>query len=142
MPSAQGAGSNLLGLISRANRLVFEMTAQPITSAFIIVQIEKLLDHLKKPTVIVLDNARVHRSQALQARLPYGEARGLFVFYLPVYSPHLNIAEILWRRLKYDWLSPADYWDWENLKYQTRLILSAVGNLLKINYSVFSHSLI
>ena len=142
MPSAQGAGSNLLGLISRANRLVFEMTAQPITSAFIIVQIEKLLDHLKKPTVIVLDNARGHRSQALQARLPSWEARGLFVFYLPVYSPHLNIAEILWRRLKYDWLSPADYWDWENLKYQTRLILSAVGNLLKINYSVFSHSLI
>ena len=142
MPSAQGAGINLWGLISRANRLVFEMTAQPITSAFIIVQIEKLLDHLKKPTVIVLDNARVHRSQALQARLPYWEARGLFVFYLPVYSPHLNIAEILWRRLKYDWLSPADYLDWENLKYQTRLILSAVGNLLKINYSVFSHSLI
>ena len=142
IPSGQGAGINLFGLISRANRLVFEMTAESITSEFIIAQMEKLLDHLKKPTVIVLDNARVHRSQALQERLPYWEARGLFVFYLPVYSPQLNLAEILWRKLKYEWLSPADYLDWENLKYQTRLILSGVGSLLKINYSVFSHDLI
>lgn len=142
MPSAKGAGINLFGLINRANRLVFEMTAEKITSAFIIGQMEKLLDGITKPTVVVLDNARVHRSQAIQERLPYWEARGLFVFYLPVYSPQLNIAEILWRKLKYEWLSPADYLDWENLKYQTRLILSAVGSGLKINYSVFSHSLI
>jgi len=142
MPSEKGVGINLFGLISRDNRLVFEMTAEKITSAFIIGQMEKLLDGITKPTVVVLDNARVHRSQAIRERLPYWEARGLFVFYLPVYSPQLNIAEILWRKLKYEWLSPADYLDWENLKYQTRLILSAVGSVLKINYSVFSHSLI
>jgi transposase len=142
MPSEKGAGINLFGLISRDNRFFFEMTAEKVTSEFIIVQLEKLLNEIKKPTVIVLDNARVHRSQAIQERLPYWEARGLFVFYLPVYSPQLNIAEILWRKLKYEWLSPADYLDWENLKYQTRLILSAVGSVLKINYSVFRHALI
>lgn len=142
MPSEKGSGINLFGLISRANRLVFQMTAEKITSAFIIAQMEKLFDTLTKPTVVVLDNARVHRSHLMRERLPYWEARGLFVFYLPVYSPQLNIAEILWRKLKYEWLSPADYLDWENLKYQTRLILSAVGSVLKINYSVFSHSLI
>jgi transposase len=142
MPSGKGSGINLFGLISRDNRLVFEMSAETITSAFIIGQMEKLSDAITKPTVVVLDNARVHRSHLIQERLPYWEARGLFVFYLPVYSPQLNIAEILWRKLKYEWLSPADYLDWENLKYQTRLILAAVGSVLKINYSVFSHSLI
>ena len=141
MPSGSGAGVNLFGLISRDNRLVFEMTAERITSAFIITQMEKLLNEIKKPTVVVVDNARVHRGQAIRERLPCWEARGLFVFYLPVYSPQLNIAEILWRKLKYEWLSPADYLDWENLKYQTRLILSAVGSALKINYSVFRHDL-
>ena len=30
------------------------------------------------------------------------EERGLFVWFLPTYSPHLNIAEILWRKLKYE----------------------------------------
>ena len=49
-----------------------------------------------------------------------------------------DIAEILWRKLKYEWLSPADYLDWENSKYQTRLILSAVGSILKINYRTFA----
>lgn len=142
MPSEKGVGINLFGLISRENRLVFEMTTEKITSEFIIAQMEKLSDQITKPTVIILDNARVHRSHLIRERPACWEARGLFVFYLPVYSPQLNIAEILWRKLKYEWLSPADYLDWENLKYQTRLILSAVGSVLKINYSIFSHSLI
>jgi transposase len=37
------------------------------------------------------------------------EQRGLFLLYLPRYSPHLNIVETLWRKLKYEWLSPKDY---------------------------------
>ncbi len=105
-------------------------------------QIEKLIDGMKKPTVIVLDNASVHRNKKMCERRPYWAARGLYIFYLPVYSPHLNIAEILWRKLKYEWLSAADYLDWENLKYQVRLGLSNVGSLLKINFSEFNHSLI
>ena len=84
MPSEKGSGINLSGLISRANRLIFQMTAEKITSAFIIAQMEQLLDGITKPTVVVLDSARVHRSQAVRERLPYWEARGLFVFYLPV----------------------------------------------------------
>ncbi|MBC8135848.1 MAG: transposase [Fibrella sp.] len=37
------------------------------------------------------------------------EAKGLYILFLPVYSPELNIAEILWRELKYEWLQPGDY---------------------------------
>ncbi|MBA3692414.1 MAG: transposase [Acidobacteria bacterium] len=29
------------------------------------------------------------------------QLRGLSIFYLPKSSPHLNIAEILWRKLRY-----------------------------------------
>jgi len=142
MPSEQGAGINLFGFITRANRLSFEMTSERITGEFVVRQIEKLLDAITKPTVIVLDNAPSNRNRKMRERIPYWAARGLSVFYLPVYSPHLNIAETLWRKLKYEWLTPADYLDWENLKYQVRLGLSNVGNLLKINFSNFNHSLI
>lgn len=142
MPSDKGAGINLFGFITRANRLIYEMTSERITGAFVVRQIEKLLAAITKPTVIVLDNAPSNRNRKMRERIPYWEARGLSVFYLPVYSPHLNIAEILWRKLKYEWLSPADYLDWENLKYQVRLGLSNVGSLLKINFSKFNHSLI
>lgn len=142
MPSDKGTGVNLFGFISRANRLLFEMTSARITGDFVVRQIEKLLDTIKKPTVIVLDNAPANRNQKMRERIPYWETRGLYIFYLPVYSPHLNIIEILWRKLKYEWLSAADYLDWENLKYQVRLGLSNVGKLLKVNFSNFNHSLI
>ena len=142
MPSDKGSGVNLFGLISRANRLIFEMTNEHVTGDFVVRQLEKLLDTSKKPTVVVLDNASANRNQKMRERIPYWETRGLYIFYLPVYSPHLNIAEILWRKLKYEWLSAIDYLDWENLKYQVRLGLSNVGNLLKINFSNFNHSLI
>jgi len=142
MPSDKGAGINLFGFISRANRLIFEMTSAQITGEFVVGQIEKLLDTITKPTVIVLDNAPSNRNRKMRQRMPFWEARGLYIFYLPVYSPHLNIAEILWRKLKYEWLSAGDYLDWENLKYQVRLGLSNVGSLLKINFSNFNRSLI
>lgn len=142
MPSDKGVGINLFGLISRSNRLVFEMTSERITGEFVIGQMEKLLDNLEKPTVVVLDNASAHRNKKIRERIPYWETRGLYIFYLPIYSPHLNLAEILWRKLKYEWLSPADYLDWENLKYRVRLGLSNVGSMLKINFSKFNHNLI
>lgn len=142
MPSAKGKSINLFGFITRSNQLIYEMTSEKITGEWVVGQVEKLLDTITKPTVIVLDNAPAHRSWKVFERIPYWAARGLYVYFLPVYSPHLNIAEILWRKLKYEWLSAADYLDWENLKYQVRLGLSNVGRQLKINFSVFNHGLI
>ena len=127
MPSAKGESINLYGFITRANQLIYEMTSEKITGEWVVGQVEKLLDTITKPTVIVLDNAPAHRSRKVFERIPFWAARGLYVYFLPVYSPHLNIAETLWRKLKYEWLSAADYLDWENLKYQVRLGLSNVG---------------
>ncbi|MDR2691740.1 MAG: transposase [Dysgonamonadaceae bacterium] len=33
----------------------------------------------------------------MRERRPVREQRGLFLFYIPPYSPHLNISETLWR---------------------------------------------
>ena len=111
MPSEQGAGINLFGLLTRDNRLIFEMTSERITGEFVVRQIEKLVAAIDKPTIVILDNAPANRNQKMRERIPYWETRGLSIFYLPVYSPHLNIAEILWRKLKYEWLSATDYLD-------------------------------
>jgi transposase len=138
MPAAKGAGLNCFALISRANELVFETTRQRITSAFIIEHLERLSFTIKKTTVIVLDNARVHTSQQVQERRRFWQQRGLFIFYLPPYSPHLNIAETMWRKLKYEWLQPADYATTEGLFYRVRQALAAVGISLKIRFSEFS----
>jgi transposase len=138
MPSAKGSGLNGFALLTRANDLLFETTRQRITSSFIIEQLERLSFSIKKTTVLVLDNARVHKSKQVQERRPFWQGRGLFIFYLPPYSPHLNIAETLWRKLKHEWLQPADYATTDGLFYQVRQALAAVGSGLKIKFSEFS----
>jgi transposase len=89
---------------------------------------------LKKQTVVVLDNARVHTSKKIKERLPYWQQRGLYIFYLPPYSPHLNIIERLWLELKARWLRPQDYKTAQSLFLATTLALGSVGKELNINF--------
>lgn len=141
MPVEKGGGLNLFGLIKRDNTLCYETSVEKITSQFILEQMERFSFGLKKLTVVVLDNATVHTAGIIKQRLPVWQTRGLYIFYLPKSSPHLNIAEILWRKIKYEWLSPLDYIDKQQLHYSIRQILGAVGNILKINYSEFNYSI-
>lgn len=141
MPATKGAGLNCFALLSRASELLFETTRKHITSRFIIEQLEQLSFSIKKITVLVMDNARVHTSKQIQERRHFWQQRGLFIFYLPPYPPHLNIAERLWRKLKYEWLQPSDYASTEGLFYQVRQVLAAVGKGLKICFSDFNLSL-
>jgi transposase len=138
MPTAKGAGLNCFALVSRACRLLFETTRRRITGDFIIEQLERLSFAIEKMTVVVLDNARVHTCEKVQERRSFWQARGLFIFYLPPYSPHLNIAETLWRKLKYEWLQAEDYATTDGLSYQVGQALAAVGKALKIRFSEFS----
>lgn len=135
-----GQGLNCLALLTRANDCWFATTTEPVNSSFVVEQLERLSFSLKRMTVVVLDNARVHTAKQVQERREFWQARGLFLFYLPPYSPHLNIAEVLWRKLKYEWLQPSDYNSAETLFYQTRQALAAVGSSLKINFSPFKTS--
>ena len=138
MPASKGAGVNCFALLRRASELVFATTRQTITSAFLLEHLEGLSFAIQKTTVVVLDNARVHTSQEFKERRVYWQQRGLYLFYLPPYSPHLNLAETLWRKLKYEWLEPADYAVADTLFYQVRQALAAVGSSLKIQFSKFS----
>ena len=135
MPSGKGKSLNLFELISRSNKLLFKTTKGKINSAFIFEQLELLSLAIHRATVVVLDNARVHTSKKLQERRHIWERRGLFIFYLPLYSPHLNLIEILWRQLKYLWLQPQDYRSEDDLCYATTQCLAAVGKELTINFS-------
>lgn len=51
-------------------------------------------------TVVVLDNAPFHKGKLLTEQRPKWEAQGLYLRYLPAYSPQLNLIENTWRKLK------------------------------------------
>ena len=144
MPSAKGQGLNCFALLSRANMCHFQTTTGAINARFIVEQLENLSFEalrLKRVTVIVLDNAPAHVARTVKERRSFWQQRGLFVFYLPSYSPHLNIVETLWRHLKYQWLRPQDYLQNDALFYRVTQALAAVGSSLKIHFAPFQHNL-
>lgn len=133
--SARGKHINCFALISRDNTIKYATTDQNITADFVVTQLDELSLSIAKPTVVVLDNARIHTARKVKQLLLIWQNRGLFLFYLPPYSPHLNPAERIWRELKARWLKPEDYLTSQLLFYQVNLALAAVGKSLFINFS-------
>lgn len=58
------------------------------------------------PHIVVLDNAGIHRSKAVERCRRRWARQGLGLFFLPPYSPELNRIEILWKQAKHYWRRP------------------------------------
>lgn len=137
-PAGQSGGVNCLAFLTRENRCHFTTTEQSMSSELIVEWMEGWSLEIEKLTVVVLDNAPVHHGRRIRERRQVWERRGLYLFYLPRYSPHLNIVERLWRKLKYEWLQAKDYETAELLSYTVRQALAAVGKSLTIKFSKFA----
>ncbi len=137
MPSEKGKGINCFGLFTRDNQSWTATSEAAINRDFVMEQLERFSFSLKKLTIVVLDNARIHHGKQMRERIEGWQSRGLYIFYLPNYSPHLNIAETVWRKLKYEWLSAEDYTSKEHLQYAVKQALLAFGKSLRIKFSNF-----
>lgn len=129
---------NVFGLISRDNKCHWAINEQNINSKFIIEQLEDLSFKIKKQTFVVLDNASIHQSKAFQERTEFWQNRGLYIFFLPPYSPELNISETMWRILKGKWIRPEDYIEKDTLFYAVNRCMANIGNEIKINFSQYN----
>jgi hypothetical protein len=61
------------------------------------------------PTVVVLDNAGLHRSKDVRAARAELRTRRIYLYYLPPYSPELNDIERLFRTIKHHDLPERTY---------------------------------
>lgn len=66
---------------------------------------QQRLEVTEKLTVIIQDNASVHRCQLTQQHWQRWQQQGLFIFFLPPYSPQMNRIEEQWLHLKRDELA-------------------------------------
>ena len=85
-----------------------------------------LLPVLRKPSVLIVDNANFHRCALVRAKRKEGSKR-LRVMFLPPYSPHLNPVERLWRRVKYRLLGPRAYETYETLCQGLEQVFGGMG---------------
>lgn len=91
--------------------------------------------NLQNKTVVIIDNAPVHKSKKFLANIAKWCRKGLILKFLPTYSPELNLIEILWRKIKYEWLPFTAYFSFENLEAALEDILINFGSQYEINFA-------
>ncbi len=134
LPAQKGGAIQVFGLLSRGMDFQAYTSEQSINSDLLIAFIDDFLHQVTQPTVIVLDNAPIHRSEAFEERLVYWREHDLYIFFLPRYSPHLNLIEILWRKMKYEWLRPHDFMNRDALRKALDHILTHIGEGFTIQF--------
>lgn len=126
---------NVLAFLSRQSHLHHFEAQEGMTADFVIESIETLLPNLLRPTVLVLDNASVHRSKLVQAKRKEWKRKGLRLLFLPPYCPHLNLIETLWRQTKYRWLNCDAYQNFGTLCQSVTNILDQVGTKYRLSFA-------
>jgi transposase len=121
--------------MNRNNDLHASMFAQSIHTGVVIGCFDAFGHTITHKTVVVMDNASIHRSEAFAERLPSWKKQGLIIKYLPPYSPALNLIEILWRRIKYTWVPFSAYACLNALIEALEDILSQVGSAYQITFA-------
>ena len=59
----------------------------------------------------------------IQERLEKWKNQQVEIFQLPAYSLQLNLIEILWRFMKYEWIELNAYETWESLVFYVEKVL-------------------
>jgi len=126
---------NTLGFLSKQGKLHSYIADGSVNSDTVIGVFDSFVDTITKPTVVVLDNASFHKSKKFKENIARWSTKGLTLFYLPPYSPQLNIIETLWRFMKYVWIEYEAYLSWDNLKKYIQKIYHSYGEKYRINFN-------
>lgn len=135
--SMKGDSLNVAGFMKRDGNFSSFMFDSSINGDVVIGVFDRFiadLDPLRK-TVIVLDNASPHRSQAFEDKRDEWQERNVEIVYLSSYSPELNLIEHLWKAIKYDWLPFEAYLSAEHLRECLLDVLAKVGSELTISFA-------
>lgn len=90
---------------------------------------------ITKPTIVVIDDASMHTSEEFEAEIGELKRKGIILKYLPAYSPELNLIEILWRKIKYEWLPVDAYKDFKTMTQELFEVIKGVGSKYRITFA-------
>ena len=98
---------NVLGALDQNHSLIWTTVEKPAREGDVIAFFDRLSAQVgTQPHIVVLDNAGIHRSKAVERARRRWARQGLGLFFLPPYSPELNRIEILWKQAKHFWRRP------------------------------------
>lgn len=131
----EGKRINVMGLMNTNNDLYYKSYEKNIDSDTVIEFLDNFSEKISMKTVILLDQASIHTSDKIIERLDYWKRKELELFWLPAYSPELNLIEILWRFTKYEWIEISAYESRKTLKNYIEKTLSLFGSEYVINFA-------
>jgi len=133
--SSRSKRLNVLGFCNKQQDFHATTVQGYVDSEIVIACFDQFCDTINKKTIVVVDNASMHTSSKFKGKLGEWEENGLIVKYLPTYSPELNLIEIVWRLIKYNWLPLSAYLSFKNLKSELQLVLDGIGSEYQINFA-------
>jgi transposase len=135
IPSSRSKRLNVLGFCNKQQDFHATTVQGYVESEVVIACFDQFCDTINKKTIVVVDNASMHTSGKFKGKLGEWEENGLTVKYLPTYSPELNLIEIVWRFIKYNWLPLSAYLSFKNLKIELQKVLDGIGSEYQITFA-------
>ncbi|MDW7692616.1 IS630 family transposase [Flammeovirgaceae bacterium SG7u.111] len=135
LPARRGNGVSVLGILDPlANTFTGSYYHGAANSACVIQVLDSFSETITKKTVLVLDNAAIHRSKEVGEAMGKWKKKGLYLQFIPAYCPELNLIEILWKMLKHYWIRPRHYASMQSLIEATLYILQNYGKQYSISF--------
>jgi transposase len=103
-PLAHRQCVNVFGALLHDGALIWTTHQRPTRRADVIAFFDQIADQPHSvPRIVLLDNAGIHKGEDMEKQRRRWAEQGLYLYYLPPYSPERNRIEILWKHAKYFW---------------------------------------
>ena len=124
---------NVIGALLSSGRLLMTQLWHTVNGLWFFGFLMGQRERVSKPLVVILDNASIHTAKAMQPYWDLLEEKGLRFYFLPPYSPELNRIEILWKKMKYEWL-PFQVFTPQELEQAIDQISAGFGSEYKLTF--------
>ena len=135
LASAHGPRQNVLGFLNLHNQFHAFAFQDSIDSHTVLHCFALFRQQQRKPALVVVDNAPIHTSEDFEEELERWQKEDLYVKFLPPYCPELNLIELLWRKIKYEWLPLDAYLNFKTLTASLFDVLKGVGSKYRITFA-------
>lgn len=135
LASAQGSRQNVLGFFNlhhQFHSFAFEgsIDSHVVTGCF-----DLFSQRLERSALVLIDNAPIHTSDEFEEEIERWQKEDLYVKFLPAYSPELNLIEILWRKIKYEWLPLDAYQSFQAMTEALFEVIGGIGSKYRITFA-------
>lgn len=134
IPSVRSKRLNVLGFLNMRNNFTAYVFESSVTTDVVAACFDDFSDMIKRRSIVIIDNAPTHCSDAFLEKELEWQEKGLFIYKLPSYSPELNKIEMLWKYIKYYWMPFEAYISFEKLRESLDNIICNIGEKYVINF--------